>query len=308
MTVDFPVVAPGVPLSTSDLPAVNLLRVRITRFLPTGLLRFIGPSSSTIGATSTAAILAVPSPLPILVLHPTMSGSFQQNGNVTICGGPARSIQVNSDSATAVLVNGSGLMDLSRAGPTNTTPTSCDGQGADFGAFGGPTAYPGALSQGADGSFVQPASPINDVLIDVPAPTIPAAGIATTVLPGHCSNPASPCSTPDCPPAATCTLYSPGLYIGGLSPAANGFSFFKPGVYYLSGGGFHFNSSKVFQMAKGFPDDLVTGSGVVFYNTGNGPQDVFDITSSTGDKLVGSPESSIYKGILFFQDRNLAGC
>jgi len=95
------------------------------------------------------------------------------------------------------------------------------------------------------------------------------------------------------------------LYVGEFNPPPSRISFFKPGVYYLNGGGFHFNPSRVFQMAKGFPDDPVTGPGVVFYNTGNGAQDVFDITMTDGDQLVGPPESFIrYKGILFFQDRN----
>src|SRR5205807_559734 len=109
-------------------------------------------------------------------------------------------------------------------GPKASLPGSCDGQGADFGDFGGPSAYPGDLSPGTDGGFLQPASPIADALIDVPAPARPSLiGAATIVPPGQCSNPASPCTTPDCPPATACTLYSPGLYSGGISPATNGY-------------------------------------------------------------------------------------
>jgi len=317
VTVDFPTSAAGVTLSTKD--PVSLIRVKITRNLSTGLIRFVGPSTASITATATAAILAVVSPVPILVLHPTMSGSFQKNGGNTIqiCGGPTRSIQVNSESATSISISGNGVVDLSKAGPKATTPTSCDGEGADFGDFGGPTTYPGVLTLGTDGSFIQPASPIQDVLIDVPAPTAPLViGIKTaTILPGNCSFTNTPCAVgvADCPATMpnNCTLYSPGLYTGGINPANKELSLFKPGVYYLNGGGFHYTSNRVFRMAKGFPNDLVTGQGVVFYNTGNGAQDFFEITSNSGqvqgvtygNQLLGAPESSIYAGIAFFQDR-----
>ncbi len=59
VTVDFPTTAAGVTLSTVD--PVNLIRVRITRTLPTGLIQFVGPSTSKITATATAAILAIAS-------------------------------------------------------------------------------------------------------------------------------------------------------------------------------------------------------------------------------------------------------
>jgi len=260
------------------------------------------------------------SPVPILVLHPTMSGSFQKNGGntINICGGPRRSIQVNSENATSIVVSGNGVVDLSRAGPDTTTPTSCDGHGAEFADHGGPATYPGVLALGTNGRFVQPASIIPDVLIDVPAPAVPGVvGVTTTVLPGNCSATLMPCATPDCPVSMApnnCKLYSPGLYTGGINPANKEFSLFKPGVYYLNGGGFHYTSNRVFQMAQGFPNDLVTGAGLVLYNTGNGAQDFFEITSNSGqiqgvqygNSLLGSPEASIYKGIALFQDRTSA--
>ena len=212
-------------------------------------------------------------------------------------------------------------MDLSKAGPKTTTLTSCDGQGADFGDFGGPAPYPGVLSMGTDGAFVQPASPITDVLIDVPAPAVPAViGVkAAIILPGNCSFTNTPCApTADSDPCPVtmpnnCTLYSPGLYTGGINAAGKELALFKPGLYYLNGGGFHFTSNTAFQMAKGWPDDAVTGQGAMFYVTGNdAAADRIEITSNSGqiqgtpypNKLVGSPEASIYKGILFFEDRN----
>jgi hypothetical protein len=64
-------------------------------------------------------------------------------------------------------------------------------------------------------------------------------------------------------------------------------------------------------MATGFTDTY-TGTGwtgnVMFYNIGL-PADPtsagrFNIAANGGSSLVGSPPSSIYKGVLFFQNRN----
>ena len=66
----------------------------------------------------------------------------EQVPKITICGGPEKSIQVNSPSAL-VRSPGTGTqrVDLSHAGPDD--PGDCSaGTGGDFGTFGGPgTAY-----------------------------------------------------------------------------------------------------------------------------------------------------------------------
>src|SRR5262249_10627744 len=147
----------------------------------------------------------------IIVLHPTLSGAFQKNGSnvIQICGGPKRSIQVNSSSATGIVISGSsGSVDLSKAGPL-ATPGNCDGTGADFGDFGGPGTYPGTLTLGTVGKYVQPASPIRDPLITVAAPANPGPGNAGTITAVTSGNYGCP--------VATCKLYSPGLYASGIT-------------------------------------------------------------------------------------------
>src|SRR5712671_5424327 len=174
VVVDFPTTAPGVALSALDTP--NLIRVTATRTVSTGLIRFVAPATATVKAQATAAIVNVVNPIPIIVLHPSMSGAFQKNGSnvIQICGGPKRSIQVNSYSATSISISGaSGSVDLSKAGPL-ATPGLCDGTGSDFGDFGGPGTYPGTIVFGTVGRYVQPASPIRDPLITVAAPAIPS--------------------------------------------------------------------------------------------------------------------------------------
>jgi hypothetical protein len=158
---------------------------------------------------------------------------------------------------------------------------------------------------------VQPASPIKDPLINVPPPPVPPAAPApAAVAPG---TGACPATMPK-----DCLLYSPGLYPGGIK-VKNDFALFEPGVYYIDGGGFRVEATGVVQMAAGSADPAACvapgpdpGGGVRVFNTGDDPDDVFYISANAGqygginygNKLLGSSEAGIYKGILFFQDRN----
>lgn len=314
VAVDFPGSLPGVTLSTDD--PFPVVRVTVRRTVDTTLMRFVGPSSGGVTAQGTAAIVDVLSPVPIVVLHPTMSASFQKNGanTIVICGGPSKSIQVNSSNATSIVVNGNGEVDLSKAGPKGWTgPNSCEGSGADFGDFGGPGTYPGVLMLGSDGEYRQPASPIKDPLIKVPPPdALPLALPPVPVPPG---TGACPATMPK-----PCLLYAPGTYNGGIQ-IKNNFALFLPGVYHMIGGGFKAQANGVVQMATGSTDpaacaalDALTGCGMVVFNTGNGSGDTIEFTANSGqlggvqygNKLLGSSDAGPYKGILFFQDRTTA--
>jgi len=65
-------------------------------------------------------------------------------------------------------------------------------------------------------------------------------------------------------------------------------------------------------MATGFTDTGAgtTGTGwtgnMLVYNTGGGNNDVFSIGANGTANLVGSPDASVYKGILLFEDRAAA--
>jgi Flp pilus assembly protein TadG len=295
VTVDYPdsTAAPGVTLAASA--PVNLIRVTVQRTIDTGLIRFLGPSTSTVKAVAIAAIVDVFAPVPILVTHPTLSGALSTNGGptITICGGPTRSIQVNSSSATSLNMNSNTTIDLSKAGPLDSLLNPCTtGTGADFGDFGGP-GTPNFTFVSGVGKFVQPASPILDPLASVPEPAAPAAAPAATALANNVSG---------CPvaPPKPCKLYSPGLYAGGIS-IQNETAVFKPGLYYMEGGGFKNRSNGMMVMATGFASDPNTGAGMVVYNHGAG---TFDVGSNSAANLVGSDAGSIYKSILFFEDRN----
>jgi Flp pilus assembly protein TadG len=301
--VEFGVPTPGVQLTSVD--PVNVIRVTITRTLQTGLIRFVGPSTSTIKATAVAAIVDVVNPIPILVLHPTLPDSYEGKGNfnITICGGPQKSIQVNSSSTSSISISGaSGVVDLSHAGPDSTVTggkTNCDGTGADFGDTGGPSTYPkGGLLTG-EGRYIQPAAPIEDPLLGVPNPPMPGAAPAPTEV----TAPNNGC------PSGKCMLYQPGLYPSGITVKGE-FALFSPGIYYITSDGFHAESNGIMQMAKGVPADPATGwtNNMMVFNTGSGSSDTFSMTANSGGDppnntyLIGSPLDSVYKGILFFED------
>lgn len=297
VSVDFPPAsaAPGVALSPTD--PVNLIRVSIQRNVSTTLMGVLGTSATTIKATAMAGIISDLAPVPILITHPTLAGALATNGGVLvkICGGPRRSIQVNSGSSTAITTSGSGTIDLSHAGPADSGACTT-GTGADFGAWGGPRTPPFNFLGGTTGNYLQPASPVDDPLADVAAPPVPT----NTPSPTPLANGVSGCPAS---PQKPCMLFYPGLYVAGgpLSNAKNQTMVFSPGIYYIQSGGLSCTSNCAMYMSTG-PADPSTGwtGSVLFYNTGAG---TFNIGSNGYVNLVGSPESSIYRGILFFQDR-----
>jgi len=283
VSIDFPTAVAGVPLSDDPVPAI---RVTVKRTLRTGLIRFIGPSTTSVTAIGVAAIVFQSNRVPLLVTHPTFPNTFT-NGSalLTVCGGPPVSVQVNSDNATAVSI--SKIVDLSHAGPND--PGDCTtGTGGDFAVFGGPANQPGSLSLGTTGHYDQPAAPQRDPYENVPAPAVPGIGTMSTVTGSGC-------------PVAHCTLYSPGLYSSGLI-VKNDTALFEPGLYYIQGtSGFSNQANGNMLMATGFAPDPKTGSGMVVYNTGTG---TFSIVANSNAHLVGSDNNSFYEGILFFEDRN----
>jgi hypothetical protein len=319
VTIDFPSAATvGVPtgtLSTSD--PVNLLRVTIQRQVNTTLLGMLGTSVSTIGASGTAAIVSVLAPVPIIITHPTNPGTFAGNGNITIkiCGGPRRSIQVNSsNSGTQAISGNSNIVDLTQAGPND--PGNCTtGTGADFGDFGGPSSPLFQLAPASDVHYVQPASPIDDPLANVNPPTKPstsrtgpylhlAAGVSGTVPTTYVSS-----GTVSCPSANSpggCDFFLPGDYPSGISASGsnNYISYFFPGIYYMDSNGFVGGSHGNMNMYPGANADTSangTGGGMLVYNTGTG---LFIVGSNGSANLVGSDATSVYRGILFFEDRS----
>lgn len=310
VSVDFPDAA-TVGISSSSLSAsdpVSIIRVTVQRDVATTLIRFLGPSTARITARGTAAIVEIPSAIPIIVTHtglPTKGGTLSFNGTPTIVitGGPPKSVQVNSGDPGAIDTTscGNAFVDLSKAGPKGT--------GANFGNSGGPPTPCFGFNFGT-GKYQQPASAIKDPLAGVPVPT-------TTGLISNPSTQTKAFGVNGCAAAAGCTMYSPGLYPSGIT-IQNQNALFAPGMYYISQGGFNMLSNSTAAMATGagvgadplYPE--IGDAGMVVFNSGTGKNDIFNITanagaSSPGIVLHGPPEDSVWAGILFYEDPNATG-
>src|SRR6266702_209960 len=327
VTVDFPPdsAAPGVSsFSTTD--PVHLIRVTVSRSVNTTLMRLLGPTATTVNTTAMAAIIGVVSPTPIVVTHPTLAKALYLNGTtdtIKICGGPTRSIQVNSSNADAFHVT-SGNVDLSQAGPSDPGDCSATTGSADFAVTGGPTADPGVnFGTGGTGKYVSNAFPIDDPLKDVPAPTAPAnPGSHAHIGPGihGCTN------------ASGCEEYTPGLWPGGLDLTGKTV-IFDPGLYYVQGGGVTFKSTVGGQgagvvpaysaMCSGCTADPDTGTGMVIYDTvpagtapypASQPTGGFSINTGVNFAIQGASKTTTnakgetvpagpYFGILCWEDR-----
>jgi Flp pilus assembly protein TadG len=323
VTVDFPICSVAVPcgyetaLSTADSP--NQIRVTITRSVKNSFIRMLGGALATpVKVTSVAAMVSVETPTPILITDPKNSNTLSMNGttSITICGGPSRSIEVNSSSASAY--QGGGTIDLTHAGAAD--PGNCTtGTGADFGVFGGAYKNPGAVSLGSTGHYLSKASPIDDPLASVAAPAVPI----TNGTKSHIGT-----GTHGCTASGGCTEYTPGLYTtatGGLTPG-NDTVIFQPGLYYVQGGGVDFKQTvgggaNYNAMCVGCLADPDTGNGMVIYDTGPAGSTTghnnsggFNIgtkaylalqgaTNTTTNPLGQVVPAAPYYGILFWEDR-----
>ena len=317
VTVAFPPgsAVPGVVLAPSY--PINLIQVTVQRSVPTTLMRLLGPAASTITATAYAAVVQVLAPVPILVTHPTLPGAFSIKGTglITICGGPSKSIQVNSsDSQAAYPLKGNGAgnstVNLSHAGPPD--PGNCTtGTGGSVGVWGGPTQPFYNYVFGTTGRYIPAASWMQDPLRGVAPPPVPASHAvpAVAINPGQDGCPASP--------RKPCMLYSPGLYDSSNFPRGIDGKLstviFTPGIYYIEGGGVGCSALCDMYMATGLTD-TVTGTGwtsqMLIYNTGPASNPTASGSISLGANgnanLVGAPPNSQYLGMLVFEDRNAA--
>lgn len=231
------------PVATAAAP---LVRIRITSNIPTwfaGMLK--GMTQQSTGATSICAVLQATSPIPILVLNPTIANAFQVQGtpNVAIIGGPSKSVQVNSSSTSAASFGGNtanvnlcagggtycgsamgvwgSLSSLPGGNQFYSSPSTCTANR--------PSGAPACTASQTGPQFNDPSAPIADPLAPQVAPSIPTtvqSGPYTTAVGG---NQGCPLTSP-----ATCDVYAPGYYPNGIQ-VKNRTAIFDPGIYYLQG-------------------------------------------------------------------------
>lgn len=229
--VSFPGSVPGVSPPPSSVAPTAFLRVDVvdrSAVYFSGLLT--GQRTTDVRAFAVCGLQLAKAPIPIIVLNPSCSHSFQMSGSgaATIVGGPTRSVQVNStggaSTCAAATTNAAGgcsasgpTIDLSHGGPNFT--------GSNFGTFGGPATAPAGFVPGTTGSWGS-GSPIGDPYAQVPPPTQPLVSVTnpTGVPVGY--------GVDGCPDHAGCKEYFPGLYLVPIVVKGET-AIFVPGVYYI---------------------------------------------------------------------------
>jgi hypothetical protein len=224
-------------------------------------------------AKASCGLVLASSPIPLLVLDKSRDSTLTSNGggSISIYGGPARSIQVNSTSTSSLDWNGNKLqIDLHLGGGSLT--------GSSFGVTGVQSAVPSTsttagcvappsgpdICLGTTGAYQPGVRPIPDPFASIEAPDIPTTviGTRTTGIPSGTKG------CPALPTTRTCVEYSPGYYDGTpghkLSLAGE-YAIFDPGIYYVVGG-LDFGSNSCVRPAA-VPGD---GSGGTFFYFADG--------------------------------------
>lgn len=179
------------------------IEARVTQAVPTFFMRMVGTDTINISARAVAKA-GGPGDGCVFVLHPTMGGAFDLNGNGTLdsCG-----IHVNSNNLYAANINGNYTMKLS-----------------SFRIVGGYWIVSGGAQTWMPGSFpVTGSNPITDPLWHKVAPD--ASG---------------PCRETNLQLKGGGTkVYNaqPGVYCGGISVSSGWRLNLAPGLYVLRGGG-----------------------------------------------------------------------
>jgi hypothetical protein len=140
----------------------------------------------------------------IIVLNPTLKGSFSNGGGGFVTVGGSAGVIVDSNNAQAMIANGGGTV----------TAPYYDVTGVSGWATPGGGSFGGTIHSGVD--------PTPDPLRFVPQPDPSTLPVRSTKKLTHSS-------------ASTLTL-NPGVYIGGISISGKGNVVLNPGIYYMQGG------------------------------------------------------------------------
>lgn len=288
------------PLPPSAMVSFPFIRVDVVDHVQTffsGLLS--GNTTQDVRAFAVCGALLVQSPAPILVLDPQEQGktatlSVSGTPDITIYGGPARSIQVNS-SNTAGFSTKNATINLAQGGPNLT--------GSSIGVSGGPTTAPGGVSFGSTGSWEYPAAPISDPFAVLCEPGQGGCsqinGYSTPAKPGNPTVPADevakgcksiPCTilyhdpVHGCPTSSGCLLYTAGYYGSGIT-IKNETAVFDPGLYYIVGG-LALQANAIVRPSTGVGDG---SGGTTFYFSG---ASTITVSSSAGKSTTDSYTAS----------------
>jgi len=261
-----------------------------------------GNRTQAVRAYSACGVVLAKAPIPILVLDPfnpvvsppQKALDIQGTPTIKIVGGPSQSIQVNSQSATAVNIGGSATINLTKGGPNF--------DGSSFGTYGGPATAPAGFVTAGSGKWMT-TSPIADPFAQIPAPAVPPPPAALsgavvcsslTIQSGNCTV----AHTVHGCPATNCTLFTGGYYPngicigtggcgGGIAHASQNTAIFDPGVYYVNNG-IQLMAHAMVRPGTGVGDG---SGGTMFYLTGasnacSGQPGLICVGSNSGSEAI----------------------
>ena len=222
----FPTAVSGVTVPPSSVSAFPFLQVTVSYPVKTYFSTLLtGSPTQQVGAIATCALTSIMEGDVILALNPTASGAYTESGtgtSVNVIGGTPRGVQVNSNSSSAVVMNGGSIVDLSKGGVSYT--------GSDFGVSGGPSSNP-AYSGGSTGSW----HPLDTPLIN-PYQGTPAPASVKLISPLNGTNGKSvPYGTDGCPDPSSCVEFWSGYYGSGITLTGGKTAIFNSGIYYMDG-------------------------------------------------------------------------
>jgi len=265
------------PLQGSQAGNKNAVEVIIQRTLSTYFMSVIGSPSASLTARAVTVLGNSGASGCVDAMNPSASKAFQVTGSVTVdfyCG-----IQVASASASAMFVGGTSIVyDNKSVGVVGGVTLA--GKGEILNYFGQPV-VPQKIGAPIDPlSYVTPPTTAGLTVRSMSSVTYDQSNVP----PGH--------------------TIQPGIYCGGLRVGNTGAATFTmaPGVYYIAGGGFTFNSQAV-----------IAGTGVTIFNTSGANSGVpgcnsafapFNINGQAAVTL-NAPTSGPLEGMLFFQDRRI---
>lgn len=258
VTWSFPTSVPGTNTPPSSVTSYPFLNVQVAENVRTHFLFSLqGTMYQKVVASCTCGLVQEKEAAPMIVLAPTQSGSFTYSGggSFNIVDGPQRSLQVNSNSSTAIDCIPSAIINTSKGGPKGT--------GSDVAVVGGPpqaptTCYGGGFNGGTTGHWDGGTLPIADPYASVGPPNsvksqTPISGTSGTSV--QKAQSASVAGQDGCPDTSNnCIEFSPGYYPTGICTGKNsqcsGYQtyIFLPGIYYM-GGSLNAGGSATLRMA-----------------------------------------------------------
>ena len=307
VSVSFPASVSGVPTSSiapSSMIPTAFMGVLVTDNVQTffsGILS--GNRTQAVRAYSACGVVLAKAPIPILVLDPfnpvvsppQKALDIQGTPTIKIVGGPSQSIQVNSQSATAVNIGGSATINLTKGGPNF--------DGSSFGTYGGPATAPAGFVTAGSGKWMT-TSPIADPFAQIPAPAVPPppAALSGAVVCSSLTIQSGNCNVlhtvHGCPDLGGCTLFTGGYYPngicigtggcgGGIAHASKNTAIFDPGLYYVNNG-IQLMAHAMVRPGTGAGDG--TG-GTIFYLTGasnacSGQPGLICVGSNSGSESI----------------------